>query len=292
MIINTVLISAFFLSASHSCLPTSNQRSDVEEKVQNMSLEDRKVLEDFFRNLLFLQGFAYTLFGDKPISVEYFDRESPKKPELFRTSCCGYRTWEKYAHLFPQQDYVFLFNENIDEEVCEMTLINKRALRQIVEMYKEKFIEFFGPEITSEKLLNILIQKRSLWNTSMQDRADLIGILLGYGKVNAELFQKRNEILRGASRIKKKRTEPSPGYQSIDEELKVLDASFKIFSNEERISLRFMHLPGFIADRNHAETAQLKRKYSEQRKRITERYSHGKVLEVTLEQLCNPSENH
>jgi hypothetical protein len=287
MMIHVILMSAILLSSPPFCFSTSTQKGEVEEKIQNISSEDRKTLEDFFRNLLFLQGFAYTLFGDKPISVECFDLNNAEKPELFRTSSCGYKTWEKYVHLFPQRSYVFLFYEDADKDLCEITLINKKAFRQIFDAHQEKFAKFFGSEINSDKLLDLLVQKRSLWNTLMKDRDDLIGILLGYGKINAELFQKRSEILRRKKGIKKKRVEPSPGYHSIDEEHKVLDASLQSFSQEGRFSLHYMHLPGFAADYNRADTVQLKKKYIEQRKWITQRYSQGKVLEITLQQLCN-----
>jgi hypothetical protein len=181
-------------------------RKDEIEK--NILKEDVKILEIFFQDLLFQRGFAYTLFGNKPISIEYYDREDPNKPELFLSSAEGYKTWEKYAGLFPSREHIFLFYEDDQENLYEITLINKKAFHQVVTENREKFAAFFGPEINSEKLLNLLIQKRCLWNTPMKDRDDLIGILLGFGRHNAELFQKRSEIQSYRMRLTKYRTTP------------------------------------------------------------------------------------
>ena len=259
--------------------------SHLSASIQSISREDVKVLEFFFQNLLFQRGFAYTLFGNKPMSTEYYDREDPNKPQLLLSSAEGYKMWEKYAHLFPSREHIFLFYEDIQENIYEITLINKRAFHQVVAENEEKFAAFFGPEINSEKLLNLLIQKRSLWNTPMKDRDDLIGILLGFGRHNAELFQKRSEIESCRMRLTKYRTTPSLGYHSVEEELEALNAALQSFCGEGRITLNYARLPGFAADLNHDETRQLKKNYAQQRKLITRRYSRRNALEITLEQL-------
>ena len=273
--IHLFLTCTIILSVLNAPLSASAQKEIAHEKMQNIPSADLKVLEGFFRELLFFQGFAYTLFGDKPVSTECFDLDNPEKPDMFATSCKGYKTWGKYAHLFPQEHYVFLFYEDADEYQCEMTLINKKAFLQIVDKHREKFAEVFGSEITPEKLLSLIVQKRCLWNTPMKDRDDLIGILLGYGKNNAELFQKREEL-------KKERTKPSASYCSMDEELEALNNRLQSFSGEGKITLNYMRFPGFAADHHHRETVQLKKKYAEQRKRITTHYFRKNVLEATL----------
>ncbi len=288
--IKTFLMSAFTLFAP-IYISASTLKSEIAEKIQAIPLKDRERVEKLFRGLLFFHEFAYTLFGDKPVSVDWFDREQEQTTELqelFRIRPDGYRAWEKYAHLFPSKNYLFLFCEDVKADCYELTLINKEAFRQIVDKHREKFAELFGPDFDPEKLLNLLVQKGSLWNTPMRGRADLIGILLGYGKTNAELFQKRNEILRKEG-IKKGRTQPSQQFDSIDAELNFLDASLKSFSNEGKVSLHFMRLPGFVANPQHEETVQLRQKYTQQRKYITQRYIRRNVLEITLEQLMAES---
>ena len=103
-------------------------------------------------------------------------------------------TWKKYQHLFSGGNYLFLFEEGHEKDLCEITLINKSAFHKIFNDHKYKFVEAFGSDINSEKLLNLIVEKKSLSNTRLETREDLIGILLGYGKMNAELFQKRKKI--------------------------------------------------------------------------------------------------
>lgn len=282
-----ILIWGLFLSAFNTNLNALERKITAEMIMQEISPDDLSILEKFFRELLFFRELGYTLFGDKPISTEYFDLENPHKPDLYSISSVGYLTWEKYAPLFPQKNYLFLFYVDQDKEICELTLINKKAFHQIVNENSAKFTAFFGPQITSEKLLNLLIQKRSLWNTPMKDRDDLIGILLGYGKTNSELFQKRSEIWGKKLKLSKNRTKPSSGYLSVAEEQKALSDRLRPFSNEGRITLNYMRLPAFVADGNHQESIKLKKKYTEQRKNITQRYSHKNVLKVTFERLCS-----
>lgn len=282
--LKTILMSAFMLFAP-IYVSASPLKSEVIERIQTIPLKDRERIEKLFRDHLFFYEFAYTLFGDKPVSSGCFDRKHEETPELFCIQPDGYLAWEKYAHLFPSKNYLFLFFEDMEADCYELTLINKQAFRRIVDKHREKFADVFGPDIHPEKLLNLLVQKRSLWNTPMRGRPDLIGILLGYGKTNAELFQKRSEILMSNPGIKKRRTQPSQSFDSIDEELNFLNASLKSFSNEGKVSLYFMHLPGFVACHQHEETVQLKQKYIQQRKYITQHYARRKVLETTLEQL-------
>ncbi len=282
-----IFILTLFMPTAH--LAASAQKGFAREKIQTIPSEDLEVLDDFFRDLLFFHPFGYTLFGDKPISFECYDFENLKKPDVFATSCRGYKTWEKYAHLFPNDHYIFLFYEDTIDEIYELTVINKKAFLEIVNKHMEKFAKVFGPEITPENLLKLIIQKGSIWNTPLKEWDDLVGIMLGFGKNNAEIVQKGAEIENRKPSLKKRRTDPSPGYNSTVEELKAIHSRLKSFSNEGRITLNYMRLPSFAAEPGHPETIQLKKKYTDQRKRITKHFYRKNVLELTFEQLCNPT---
>jgi hypothetical protein len=271
----------------HCPLFATPQKNLAHQILASIPSEDLEVLKEFFRDLLFLQGFAYTLFGDKPVSIENYDRDNPQKPDVFATSCKGYTAWKKYAHLFPQEHYIFVFHEPTGKETYEMTLINKKAFLHMVDEHKNKFLALLGPAITAEKLLSQLIQNGCFENTAIKNREDLIGILLGYGENNASLFQRRSEIAGRIASLKKKDTTPTAGYCSTEDELKALNAHLRPFSNEQRKLLRYMHLPSFVADPNHQETMQLKKKYMQQRKQITQHFSHKDVLEVVFERLSS-----
>lgn len=261
-----------------------SQSRFLHHDVHPIAEEDRVVLEAFFRDLLFSEGFAFTLFGDKPISVNEYDTDNS---ELFSKSAAGYQTWSKYAQLLPESNYLFLFYENQMKGFFEITLINKRAVRKVFAQNKDKFLNVFGPKISSEELISLIVEKGSLWNTAIKDREDVIGILLGYGRINAELFQKRSELGLRKGGINKSRTKPSSGYRSTDEELKAISRKLRPFDQRKRSSLSFMSLPGFVADLSSNETVLLKQKYTDQRKQITQKFSKGNILEIVLEQLSS-----
>lgn len=283
MKITQIIFNIFVVFTFSACI--FSHENKIIKYIESISQQDREILKDFFHKLLFYQGFAYTLFGDKPISIEIFDLEEKHK-ELFSISSEGYKAWKKYAHLFSSPNYIFIFDEDLEKDRCEITLINTKAFHQVIKDHSHQFVKIFGPHITSKHLLHLLIRKRSLWNTAMNNHQDVIGILLGYGKINAALYHQRSEINSKTLGIKKRRTKPSFGYSSIEEELNALNATLHAFSDEERFSFRFMRLPGFVADSNSLETKKLKQKYIEQRRNITQKYAREDALKITLEQLC------
>lgn len=261
----------FFVLSMFSVLQISSQ-----EKADGFILEqDRPVLDSFFREILFFEGFAYTLFGDKPVSICDYNL---KNTALFCHTPEGYKIWKKYAALLPSSNFLFLFYENSEKNSCELTLINKKAFRDIFDLHREKFVEIWGNEISSEVLLNLLTEKGSLWNTEVKEKDDLIGILLGYGKVNAELYQRRKELGFNKALAEKHRVNPP-------KELVAIVAALEPFAPQKPGSPHFMGFPGFMADHTKAETRSLKKKYTEQRKQITEIFSQGKVSEIVLQQL-------
>ncbi|MBI3236478.1 MAG: hypothetical protein HYZ48_02040, partial [Chlamydiales bacterium] len=93
--------------------------------------QDLPVLDSFFREILFFECFAYTLFGDKPVSVCEYDLENT---ELFCHTSKGYKIWKKYAALLPLSNFLFLFYENSKKNFCELTLINKKAFQDIFDL--------------------------------------------------------------------------------------------------------------------------------------------------------------
>jgi hypothetical protein len=233
---------------------------------------DRQLLNAFFRNLLFSRGFAYTLFGDKPVSIADYDFEAD-----------SYWIAKKYVPHFPAERYIFLFDEN--SRYCEITLINKEAFCQIINQHREQFAEVFGAKISPDRILDLLIQKRSIWNTPIKNHENLIGVLLGYGKTNAALYHQRSQINSKTLGIRKHRKQPSFGYSTMEEELEALNTTLCSFSGEGKHSIRFMRLPGFVADPKSLETKKLKKKYSEQRRKIAEKYAQEDTLKIVLEHL-------
>jgi len=259
----------------------------IQERLHSIPAKDHSDIGTLFRYLLFRSGFAYTCFGDKAISYDCFDL-SEEVDRLDHQSPFALNTWKRYAHLFSSENFLFLFHEDLEEQLTEITLINKQAFKNVFDKHREIFASLFGPNMTADELLNLLIKKGSLWNTPMREREDLIGILLGYGEVNARLYQRKAEIIgrkMSAQHLQKVRLLPSEGYHTIDEELAYLRSHLKTVPDENPL-IYAIRLPSFVADKNHPQTLAILKKYREQRNCFSKKYEKGNVLEVTLKQLC------
>ena len=268
-----------------SRLPLNAQ--SIQERLHSISASDQKDITALFRYLLFRSGFAYTCFGDKAISYDCFDLLE-EVDRLDHQSPFALNAWKKYAHLFPSQNFLFLFHENLEEQLAEITLINKRAFKEVFDVHHAAFVSLFGSDVTAEKLLNLLIKRGSMWNTPMRDHEDLIGILLGYGEINARLYQRRAEIIgrkMSVQRLQKVRLLPSEGFQTLDEELAHLKSHLENVPDENPF-VYAIRLPSFVADKKHPQTVEILNKYREQRNSFSKKYEKGNILEITLKQLC------
>ncbi len=87
--------------------------SDVQQALEQVPLSDREDLRDFFQGMLSQGDFASVLLDDKPSSLHggswwFIHANSVGDPSLLMYR--GFKTWEKYAHLFPMKKFCFINN--------------------------------------------------------------------------------------------------------------------------------------------------------------------------------------
>lgn len=121
-----------------------------------------------------------------------------------------------------------------------------------------------------EKILNktiepnnflALIEKGEIsFSESIQNNEILLGICLGYGENNSILYYLRNKILQN---------------------------NYLDFFGDYNYSLMRINSLHFIANHQLEETKKLKTKYQNLRAKISEIYSRGEFLEITLSQLSS-----
>ncbi|MFZ4772878.1 MAG: hypothetical protein ACOYK9_02675 [Chlamydiia bacterium] len=108
----------------------------VQKKIEALPLEDRSILEGFFKGLLEEGEFASTLFGQRPVSLHGFAvpyRFNYALPSAVGSrifmELSGWKVLSKYQELFSQEFYVFKFHEKTQKEFFEAhgVFINKRA---------------------------------------------------------------------------------------------------------------------------------------------------------------------
>ncbi len=151
------------------------------------------------------------------------------------------------------------------------------------------FQDILGEKISASDLLIRYEEGNSAFFDLLKRHHGLLGILLGFGKRNAWLFQNRDRILERFQQFTLKINPlPSPGFKTLEEERSYYQNSLtRAFSEENcRKCYKFLYLPGFLADPDSSETHELQEKYLRQREQIHNIYSHGDFLEITLKRFC------
>jgi hypothetical protein len=111
-----------------------------------------------------------------------------------------------------------------------------------------------------------------------------LGILLGFGKHNARLFQQKEDLLEKEDRLKKYgiyKLEP------IQKELQLMNAKLQSLHEHDSYIIASINRVCFAADLEHYETLKLRNKYDELNIKINEIYSKADWLEQTLLQLIS-----
>lgn len=117
---------------------------NISNVVKKIPQKDQEKLEVFFKTLIINNNFGYTLFGEKPIVFETFSTsfalDNISSPLLSE----GWKTWEKYQHLFPSHQF-FLENIKYDdcsiEKQCDIILYNLKILTSLYTILTSNFTQ-------------------------------------------------------------------------------------------------------------------------------------------------------
>lgn len=153
-------------------------------------MEQSDVLEHAYQTL-FYKEFGYTLIGEKPVSIEEeiesrYLYDHPEALEQFLASLQASFQNSKTLVLKIFREDRNCFIECIHKEALGALLNKNTALQNFV---KENFasVEEFYAKVFDPKMQIVDVLKR---------RADLFGIVLGYGETNANYFCRRVELSR------------------------------------------------------------------------------------------------
>jgi hypothetical protein len=246
----------------------SCSRSTTVSKLSRIPEEDRARIEKLFSYLVWYETFAYVLFGNKPMSVgdqlkirrpPYYIEINPS-PELATVHELEslWETWEKYTHLFPMSEFIFLTEGN--DKYFELHLLNKSNCLKIIEKNLGLFQKKTGRTLNAVEMFDYIVTNANgnLYKNGLNKSQGLYGILLGFGTENALGFEKycsvRTPLLLNTR-----------GHRDITDPVLPKIPSFASFSAEETQNL--------IAD------------YSRQRQEILKIYSNKDFLETTINQL-------
>jgi hypothetical protein len=223
------------------------------------------------------------LFGDKPVSLSGDFEVTPCENTLEGMRSGGifwkkWEIWEKYKKLFPIKNYIIIKEQaNCKKfKISNIIFINKKAFIKIINDNVKLFESVLNTTIDPKIMLKNIEERKVSFRESINNNEMLWGILLGYGKHNASLYNKREHI----------------GHNILD----IVDVSLKFSTikldsfGDHKYSPLLLGSVHFAADLDHSETKALEKKYRELRGKISAIYAKGNFLEITLTQLTSDEE--
>lgn len=285
------LIFSFLLPSVLTC---NEERKTSVNLAVAISAPDLELMKPLFDELFKENEFGYTLFGSKPVSFcfpihdynDIFRAKSINENFFGKIARCfrgALNAWEKNKHLF-LNDKFSLVSQIYESDNYVFIVINKKEFVKVFIENQDLFISCFGSQISPE----LFLKKFELGEIELIHKTNhlLLGILLGYGRHNAILFQRRMEIemkLECMLCLFPADTTPtSSEFSSMYAELSALKKTFSTFHySDER--LYPIQLPiNFALDRNNADSKMLKKKYEVERNYISNIYSKKDWYEQTL----------
>lgn len=324
MVRSTWLIVFLFLAVFSGCQKTHTQKAQSSYNVlQSLPEKDVKVLDSFFQLLCREYDFAYTLFGKKPMSMVYYSSNltswSVYHPIEFLTLEKGWELWEDYSIFFTSDEFVL--KKCKDKNTSAVFLINKRQALKTISEHLIKFEGILNQKIKPHEFLKQLCNSEQDIMKLLNDNSELLGILLGYGKVNAMLFERKANICK---HLNAKMTPPFTSQRDIEKlhpsgqnfvelyrgkeskfDLAILSPLTKhdslademndIISHEEIFELygsdffldRFIS-PVFMMRKEDPETQELQASYFATKLKLRQLYQQESFLEITLNQWMCP----
>ena len=195
-------------------------------------------MEALLQSMIFEQGFGYTLFGNKPVSLAgyslnpSFDTIFFSKRSSFFPIAEAWSLLEKNVLRHLQGNYILL--KQVDRtkkcSTFQVIIINKSSFLQIVAEHLDLFCELLEKKIDPKALLDeVILNQKSLWDILKGNQA-LYGIILGYGKKNSLAFKRRWELgqvfsfkYQNALSTPPFYPRPSKGFSSSEEEYRYFE---------------------------------------------------------------------
>jgi len=158
--IRPIILCAVCLISFFAFLQFPSKEKIILKKINSLPIEDVSAIDSFFRIFMLKGSGAYTLFGDKPISYEaYFERSAAEVTSSNRRYWIenkqirdGWKTWEKYQHLFPSDRYL-LKAKYLDDDWVEIILVNRTSFAEKIKENLHSFQEILGTAFSAEQLL-------------------------------------------------------------------------------------------------------------------------------------------
>jgi|GEM_PF-5766793 len=215
---------------------TKEQKNAIQKELSSLSKEENESLKELFDHHFFFSDFAYTLFGTKPMSIGRFHPTQKAKK--------GWEAWGKINVFFTSEKFIIRKYTCNDHEF--LLVANLEKIEQIYHQNQMWFDQAFKGRMTFDALILCLREDGPLFQELMDDHL-LVGILLGYGAHNAELFDQNQKLSEGEG-------------AALQASSWTIHPVFYIFSELMPVS--------FACDPSTEETKELKKRYAKERRAI------------------------
>jgi hypothetical protein len=292
----------FFIFTSPSITAHNDHNGTLSlSSVSHLSAKERRELTPFFHNLFAQEELSYTLFGDKPMSFCFPNTYPPvfsKRNYLFKLYIegtipffHGLETWKKLRESSQNNEYSLILYEEKKYPTFAI-LINKQAFIKEVDKNIDAFKSVYGKAIDASWVLN-KIEEKMIDQDELFNQHLLLGIMLGYGRHSAELFQRRWNLIYGEFRppLSQKPKDVNKGFTSANGELQYLTEvlqskpkKFEWYINTFPLFLRVTTV-AFAFDPDDPEAQTLIRKYKELHGKLISIFDRDDWLDVVLAKL-------
>lgn len=252
---------------------TSLEGTNIRKFLYEISSEDRSALCSLFSSLI-EDHFAYTLFGDKPVSLSAHFVLTPWENTIEKVSSDGlfWKKWQifqSYRNRLPLKNFILIQEPSKTKnwQISNVILINKRAFIEIVKSHLKIFEGVLGKKINPQKMLKSIEDGKISLVDSINNNQMLWGILLGYGSHNAALYNKQDRE-----------------YLNLGDFTKYSQINLEPIGDYHYSPLRIGSVY-FAGDLEHPQTKALQQKYQKLRGKISAIYAKGDFLEITLSKL-------
>ncbi len=261
----------------------------IQRNLTSLSVQEKKDIETLFRSLFLHQGFAYTLFDERPLAYTAFFTSVPSINvhcgRLHAPENLWWKTWEKYQHLFPMKRFALIAIHNQRRNSMHIYLVNKKLYFEVLEKAHPETQWVINSGRTLKELADIF---RNFKIEQLPNYHEVLGILLGFGENNANLFYRR-DLLENILTENDSEYGKAVIMQALDRFQNELDQINNtltlIYLPNTCTNLQMVYPIGFLVDDTTEETKNIKHKFYKARNKISALYSKGDFLEITLERL-------
>jgi len=269
---------------------------DVSQTLKQIPDEDLKDIRDLFNELIYKNHFAYTLFGGKAVSLSSCNVLKPSQFKIPKTlknnpiqiadNTLGikWEKWKRYQSLFAIKKYLIIDEASwFSPYVRHIMLINKELFIKVFNENRVIFQRELGCQVTGESLL-AQVEKQGQLISVIKHNELLFGILLGYGKYNATLYDKREHLQLLYDQYKYILVKNCPFIKELDNQA---DEITEVLASCGEYCYNLLTIPSihFVADHKSEETLALKQKYQTLREKLCIIYAKDDVLKITFSTL-------